>query len=25
VFRRVGLGLPQVPLEHLFSIYRRVT
>jgi hypothetical protein len=22
VFRRVGLGLPRVPLEHLFSIYR---
>jgi hypothetical protein len=21
VFRRVGLGLPRVPLEHLFSIY----
>jgi hypothetical protein len=21
VFRRVGLGLPRIPLEHLFSIY----
>jgi hypothetical protein len=22
VFRGIGLGLPRVPLEHLFSIYR---
>src|SRR5713101_9826179 len=25
VFRRVGLGLPRVPLEHVFSIYGMLT